>query len=131
MTFHQQAAVTLFLALAVVTLTPAMVEAASDTALVDAAKSGPTIYSLIEEGRQWEASVDEKGADAAALLKLAVVHDEDALAQPRYDAEVVGNQNYRRAEALVEVPHEVQDLGLNRDIQCGGRLIGDQYLRVQ
>lgn len=29
---------------------------------VDAAKSGRTIYSLLEDGRQWEAMVDEKGA---------------------------------------------------------------------
>jgi len=29
---------------------------------VDAAKSGRTIYSLIEDGRQWEAMVSEKGA---------------------------------------------------------------------
>ncbi len=32
------------------------------TVRVDAVKSGPMVYSLIEQGRQWEASIDEKGA---------------------------------------------------------------------
>ena len=73
----------------------------------------------------------ENIADIAVLLKLAVVHDEDALAQPRHDAEVVGYQNDRRAELLVEVSHQLQNLSLNRDVQCGGRFVGDQYLRIQ
>jgi len=38
------------------------------TVRVDLVKSGPTIYSLIEEGRQWEASVDEKGAHGFDVL---------------------------------------------------------------
>ncbi len=38
------------------------------TVRVDLVKSGPTIYSLIEEGRQWEVSVDEKGAHGFDLL---------------------------------------------------------------
>lgn len=43
------------------------------TVRVDAAKSGPTIYSLIEEGRQWEASVDEQGAHGFDVLVAGVL----------------------------------------------------------
>ena len=35
---------------------------------VDAVKSGPTIYSIIEDGRQFEAMVDEKGAHGFDIL---------------------------------------------------------------
>jgi biotin carboxyl carrier protein len=42
---------------------------------VDAVKSGPTVYSLIEEGRQWEASVDEKGPHGFdVLVRGALFH---------------------------------------------------------
>jgi biotin carboxyl carrier protein len=38
------------------------------TVRVDAAKSGRTIYSVIEGGRQWEAMVDERGAHGFDVL---------------------------------------------------------------
>ncbi len=38
------------------------------TIQVDAAKSGPTIYSIIEDGRQFEAMVEEKGAHGFDVL---------------------------------------------------------------
>ena len=38
------------------------------TVHVDAVKSGPTIYSIIEDGRQFEAMVDEKGAHGFEVL---------------------------------------------------------------
>jgi biotin carboxyl carrier protein len=43
------------------------------TVRVDAAKSGPTVYSLIEDGRQWEASVEEKGAHGFDVLVRGVL----------------------------------------------------------
>ena len=38
------------------------------TVHVDAVRSGPTIYSVIEEGQQFEAMVDEKGAHGFDVL---------------------------------------------------------------
>ncbi len=52
---------------------------------VDAVKSGPTIYSIIEDGRQFEAMVDEKGAHgfdvliAGQLLHLEAVDERTKL----------------------------------------------------
>jgi biotin carboxyl carrier protein len=38
------------------------------TAYVDAVRSGPTVYSVIEDGRQFEVMVDEKGAHGFDVL---------------------------------------------------------------
>ena len=38
------------------------------TVHVDAVRSGPTIYSIIEDGRQFEAMVDERGAHGFDVL---------------------------------------------------------------
>ena len=38
------------------------------TVHVDAVRSGPTVYSVIEDGRQFEAMVDEKGAHGFDVL---------------------------------------------------------------
>ncbi len=34
------------------------------------------------------------------------------------------------AESFAQVPQYVEDAGLDRDVECGGRLVGDQDLRV-
>ena len=39
-----------------------------ETVHVDAVRSGPTVYSVIEDGRQFEAMVDEKGAHGFDVL---------------------------------------------------------------
>ena len=39
-----------------------------ETIHVDAVRSGPTIYSVIEDGKQFEAMVDEKGAHGFDVL---------------------------------------------------------------
>ena len=39
-----------------------------ETVHVDAVKSGPTIYSIIEDGKQFEAMVDERGAHGFDVL---------------------------------------------------------------
>lgn len=55
------------------------------TIQVDAAASGPTIYSIIEDGRQFEAMVEEKGAHgfdvliAGQLLHLEAVDERTKL----------------------------------------------------
>ncbi len=56
-----------------------------ETIHVDAVKSGPTIYSIIEDGRQFEAMVEEKGAHgfdvliAGQLLHLEAVDERTKL----------------------------------------------------
>ncbi len=90
MSCRQQAAVTLFIALALVTGTfkPVMAEAASDTALVDAAKSGNRAQiEAILQGNP--AAVAQVGPDGTTALHWAVNRDDvemvDLLIRARAD----------------------------------------------
>ncbi len=44
------------------------------------------------------------------------------------DAEVVGDQHHAEAEIALELGQQAQDLGLHRDVERRGRLVGDQQL---
>src|SRR5215204_3085521 len=43
---------------------------------------------------------------------------------------VVADDNYRHPSLFLDALHERQDLGLNGDVEGGGRLVGYEYLRV-
>src|SRR5262252_85551 len=45
-------------------------------------------------------------------------------------AQVVRDDDDRRTVLLLEAGDEIQDLRLHRDVECRGRLVGDQQLRV-
>jgi len=49
------------------------------TVHVDAVRSGPTIYSIIEDGQQFEAMVDEKGAHGFDVLVAGRIFHLEAL----------------------------------------------------
>src|SRR5450759_3848303 len=57
------------------------------------------------------------------------VHHHHALAHAGHHAEVVCDQDGGRAEVAVDMAQQVEDLGLDGDIQGGGRFVGDQDLR--
>jgi hypothetical protein len=42
----------------------------------------------------------------------------------------VGDDQDRHAEPALQVAQEVEDLGLDGDVERGGRLIGDQQRRL-
>ncbi len=52
---------------------------AGETVHVDAVRSGPTVYSIIEDGRQFEAMVDEKGASGFDVLVAGRIFHFDVL----------------------------------------------------
>ncbi len=65
------------------------------------------------------------------LLNLAAgIHDHDALGDFSNHAEIMGDQNDRRADTALEVEHQLQDLRLDRHVQRRGRLVGNQELGV-
>ena len=66
------------------------------------------------------------GLASAGLDDRARVHDLDALAHPGHDAEVVRDQDQRRAALVHEVAQEVEDLCLDRDVERRRRLVGDR-----
>ena len=58
------------------------------------------------------------------------VHHDHAIRQPRHHAQVVRDPDDGHPDFVPEAFDEVGDLGLDRHIQRGRRLIGDQELRV-
>ena len=67
----------------------------------------------------------------ARLLDLAPgIHHDHAVGILGDDAHVMRDQDDRRAERLLQFAHQVEDLRLDRHIERGRRLIGDQQLRV-
>src|SRR5688500_14876294 len=58
------------------------------------------------------------------------VQDVYAVGVAGYDAEVVGDDDDGGAELLAQAGHYLEDLGLNRDVEGGGRLVGDEELGV-
>ena len=64
------------------------------------------------------------------LDDLAGVHDEDTVGPAGDDTHVVGDEHDGHVEALPEVVEEIEDLGLDGDVEGGGGLVGDQELRL-
>ena len=79
------------------------------------------MYGWRERG---EDVVDRPFFDDAAR-----VHHDDAVGEARDHAEVVGDEQEREAEVAAEVGEQLEDLGLGRDVERGGGLVGDEHAR--
>ena len=66
----------------------------------------------------------------AAFHDFAAVHHDDTIRHLGNHRQVMGDQNERSALLLHQLIHELEDLRLYGHIQGGGRLIGDDELRV-
>jgi hypothetical protein len=67
----------------------------------------------------------EQPLDRRLLDHLAGVHHDDAPRDLGDHPEVVGDHHDRGAEALLEVGEQLEDLRLDRDVERGRRLVGD------
>ena len=65
------------------------------------------------------------------LHHLPAVHDDDLVGHVGDDAQVVGDEDDGGAELALQVPHHVEHLGLDGDVQCGGGLVGHEDRGVQ
>ena len=72
----------------------------------------------------------EQVLDAGFLDFSAGIHDYDPLHGFRDHAQIVGDQDYRRTELLLQADDQVQYLRLDGDVERGGRLVGDKYLGI-
>ena len=70
----------------------------------------------------------EHALDRPVLDDLALRHHADLVGDLAHDAEVVGDEQHRHAEAGLELLQQLQDLRLHRDVERGGRLVGDQEI---
>src|SRR5439155_17320805 len=62
------------------------------------------------------------------LDDVARVHDVNAVAQPGHDAEIVGDHDDGHVQIVAQSIQEIEDLGLNSDIERGRGLIADDEL---
>ena len=65
------------------------------------------------------------------LRHLPEVHHTDAIGDVTDHGEVVRDEDVCQAQFLLELLHEVDDLGLHRDVQGRYRLVADQHLGVE
>ncbi len=72
----------------------------------------------------------EKCLDIGFFHDMPGIHHDDALADLGHNAKVVGDQQDRHAEFRLEPGQEIEDLGLDGDIQCRRRFVGDEQSRV-
>ena len=68
-----------------------------------------------------------RGAD---LDQLAEVHDADPVADVAHDRQVVRDEQVGQPELLAQLDQEVEDLGLDRDVERADRLVADDELRL-
>ena len=76
------------------------------------------------------ARIGEQRLDRRLLDHLAGIHHHDALRVLGDHAHGVGDQHDRHAEPRLHLGQQLEDLRLDRDVERGGRLVGDQQLRA-
>ena len=72
----------------------------------------------------------EDALDRALLDDLALLHDADPVGELAHDAEIVGDEQHRHAEPRLRFLQQLQDLRLHGHVERGGRLVGDQQVRL-
>ena len=70
--------------------------------------------------------VVENRFQCATLNGTARIHHHHLLADLCHDPQIVRNQ-HQTAGGSLQAAHDIQDLRLDRYIQCGGRFVGNQY----
>ena len=70
------------------------------------------------------------GLGVAELDDLSLVHHRDPVRDVTHDRQVVGDEDVRQSELLLQVLHQVHDLCLNRDVERADRFIGNEDFRV-
>ena len=70
---------------------------------------------------------DEFGG--AFFDEFTVFENGDLIADVFNDGEVVGNKEISKVELFLEIHQKVDDLGLNRDIECADGFVANNKLR--
>ncbi len=68
--------------------------------------------------------------DRAGFHDLAVIDHDHLVGHVGDDAEIVGDEQHRHAELVLQVAQQLQDLRLDRHVERGRRLVGDQKRRL-
>lgn len=65
------------------------------------------------------------------LDHLTQIHNGNAIGDVLHDGQVVGDKEIRRTKLVLQFLKQVQNLGLNGNIQSGYRLVTDNQLGLQ
>ena len=65
-------------------------------------------------------------SDAAGFHDRAILHHADPVGVTTHDLQVVGDQQQRHPVLGPQPGQQLQDLRLDRDIECSGRFVGNQ-----
>ncbi len=68
--------------------------------------------------------------DRCLLDDVAVLQNGHVVGHLADDPEIVADPHHRRTEIPLQIAHQIDDLGLRRDVQRRGRLIGDQQFGI-
>ena len=85
---------------------------------------GEDAPAVVVRGRRKEV------ADGAGFDDFAVLHDDHAVAIVGDDAQVLRDQQHGRASAVRRLPHLIEELRLDRDVEAAGRLVRNQEPRA-
>ena len=75
--------------------------------------------------------IGEDAGNNARLADGALFHHHDVIGAVARHGQIVGNEKDAHGELFAHLIQEVQDDLLHGDIERGGRLIGDDELRLQ
>src|SRR5262249_55718258 len=64
----------------------------------------------------------------AELDHASLLHDGDAVAEPRGDAKIMRDEEHGKIETVADLLEQRQHLGLNRDVERRDRLVSDEDL---
>lgn len=76
----------------------------------------------------WVFRVAQNLIARALLDQLTPVHDRDAVRKHIDDREVVADEQAGELQLLLEILQQVEETGLNRDVERARRLVGDQQI---
>src|SRR4029077_17626538 len=68
--------------------------------------------------------------DRTGLDDLAVLHHAHDVGDLTHDSEIMGDEQHRHAEARLQLFQQREDLRLHGHVERGGRLVGDQQIRL-
>ena len=71
----------------------------------------------------------ENVVDGTLLHRAARVHHHHPVGEVGHHTDIVGDQDHRAGQPPLHVRQDFEHLGLNRGVERGGRLVGDQDRR--
>lgn len=89
-----------------------------------------TRYGLQKGTGVWVTGIMEKVVHVGHFAEIAGIHHADPVAGFGHYTQIVGNQQNGGNFRLLQASQQIQNLGLDRDIEIGGGLIGNQQQRA-